>query len=118
MHRSGRQSPQGFTMLELLVAMAVTIVVGGGAVLLFSNSMETSNRTLRYCEVQTEARGPVSQMTRDFSQAGTGVPLNGIPIPSVTSGGANPNFACDTTRCYTGADITFTQGLLYKITPG
>jgi prepilin-type N-terminal cleavage/methylation domain-containing protein len=118
MHRSNRQSPQGFTMIELLVAMAVTIVVVGGAVMLFSSSSETSSRTLRYSEVQTEARAALSQMTRDFSQAGTGVPLNGIPIPSVTSGGANPNFACDASQCYTGANGSYTQGLLYKVTPG
>ena len=77
MHHSGRRSPQGFTMIELLVSMAVTIIVVGGAVLLFSSSMESSNRTLRYSEVQTEARAGLSQMTRDLSQAGTGVPLNG-----------------------------------------
>ena len=105
-------------MIELLVAMGVTIVVVGGAVLLFSSSSETSSRTLRYSEVQTEARAALSQMTRDFSQAGTGVPLNGIPIPSVTSGGANPNFACDASQCYTGANGSYTQGLLYKVTPG
>ena len=105
-------------MIELLVSMAVTIIVVGGAVLLFSSSMESSNRTLRYSEVQTEARAALSQMTRDFSQAGTGVPLNGIPIPSVARGGANPNFACDASQCYTGANGSYTQGLLYKVTPG
>jgi type II secretory pathway pseudopilin PulG len=118
MLHSSSQSPQGFTMIELLVSMAVTIIVVGGAVLLFSSSMESSNRTLRYSEVQTEARAALSQMTRDFSQAGTGVPLNGIPIPSVGRGGANPNFACDASQCYTGANGSYTQGLLYKVTPG
>lgn len=110
--------PNGFTMIELLVAMAVTVVVVGGAVVLFSDSLQTSNRTLRYSEVQTEARAAISQMSRDLSQAGTGVPLNGIPIPSVARGGANPNFSCDVAQCYTGANGSYTQGLLYKITPG
>jgi prepilin-type N-terminal cleavage/methylation domain-containing protein len=118
MHRLSRQSQKGFTMIELLVAMAVTIVVVGGAVLLFSSSVQTSNRTLSYSEVQTEARAAISQMTRDLSQAGTGVPLNGIPIPSVARGGVDPNFSCDVARCYTGANASYTQGLLYKITPG
>ncbi len=118
MHRSYKQSKNGFTMVELLVAMAVTLIVVGGAVFLFASSVQTSNLTVRRSEVQTEARAAISQMSRDLSQAGTAVPLNGIPIPSVGTGGANPNFSCDATQCYTGAAGDYTQGLLYKVTPG
>jgi type II secretory pathway pseudopilin PulG len=118
MHRSLKQSEVGFTMVELLVAMAVTLIIMVGAVVLFSNVMQTSSLTLKRSEVQTEARAALSQMTRDLSQAGTGVPLNGIAIPSATTGGADPNFACDAGTCYTGANAAFKQGLLYKVTPG
>jgi type II secretory pathway pseudopilin PulG len=118
MRRSSNRPEMGFTMIELLIAVAVTIVIVGGSVMVFTNSAQSSTRSLKYSEIQTEARAALSQITRDLSQAGTGVPLNGIPIPSLTAGGANPNFACDTTQCYTGADAPFTQGLLYKVTPG
>jgi prepilin-type N-terminal cleavage/methylation domain-containing protein len=118
MHRSPKLSEQGFTMIELLMAMAVTIVIVGGSVLMFTSSVQSSTRSLKYSDIQTEARAALSQITRDLSQSGTGVPLNGIPIPSRTGGGTNPNFSCDTTQCYTGVDQPFTQGLLYKITPG
>ena len=118
MRHSSHRPELGFTMIELLISLVVTIVIVGGALMMFTTSAQSSTRSLKYSEIQTEARAALSQITRDLSQAGTGVPLNGIPIPSVAAGGANPNFACDTTRCYTGADIPFTQGLLYKITPG
>jgi type II secretory pathway pseudopilin PulG len=118
MHGSRKQSEVGFTMVELLVAMAVTLIIMVGAVVLFSNVMQTSSLTLKRSEVQTEARAALSQMTRDLSQAGTGVPLNGIAIPSATTGGADPNFACDAGTCYTAANTAFKQGLLYKVTPG
>jgi type II secretory pathway pseudopilin PulG len=118
MQRSSKHQDQGFTMIELLISLAVTMVVLGGAVLLFNNSVQSSTRSLKYSEIQTEARAAISQITRDLSQAGTGVPLNGIPIPSTKTGGANPNFACDTTKCYTGADAPYGQGLLFKVTPG
>src|ERR1700680_3353592 len=107
MRRSAKHQDQGFTMIELLVSLAVTMVVMGGAILLFSNSVQSSTRSLKYSEIQTEARAALSQITRDLSQAGTGVPLNGIPIPSTTTGGANPNFACDVNKCYTGANPDF-----------
>jgi prepilin-type N-terminal cleavage/methylation domain-containing protein len=118
MHRSRKLPEVGFTMIELLVAMVVTLVIMAGAVMLFKNVMQTSNLTLKRSEVQTEARAAISQMTRDLSQAGTGVPLNGIAIPSAGTGGADPSFACDAGACYTGADAAYTQGLLYKVTPG
>src|SRR6202790_1940491 len=118
MQRSSKHLDQGFTMIELLISMAVTMVVLGGAVLLFTNSVQSSTRALKYSEIQTEARAAISQISRDLSQAGTGVPLNGIPIPSTKAGGANPNFACDTTKCYTGANPPYGQGLLFKVTPG
>ena len=108
----------GFTLIELLVATAVTVTVIGGAVILFAHSVQTSNLSLKHSEVQTEARAALTQISRDLSQAGTGVPLNGIAIPSVATGGADPNFACDTAQCYTGDDPAYTQGLLYKVTPG
>jgi type II secretory pathway pseudopilin PulG len=118
MHRPSRQPELGFTMVELLITLAVTIVIVGGAILVFTNSAQSSTRSLKYSEIQTEARAALSQITRDLSQAGTGVPLNGIPIPSLAAGGANPNFACDATQCYTAGNLPFTQGLLYKVTPG
>jgi type II secretory pathway pseudopilin PulG len=118
MARISKRSGQGFTMIELLMTMAVTIVIIGGGVLLFTTSAQSSTRSLKYSEIQTEARAALGQITRDLSQAGTGVPLNGIPIPSKVAGGADPNYACDTTTCYTATDSTFKQGLLYKVTPG
>ena len=113
-----KHTQHGFTLIELLVATALTVTVIGAAVLVFMNSVQTSNLSLKRSEVQTEARAALSQITRDLSQAGTAVPLNGIAIPSVGTGGANPNFACDSSQCYTGVDPAYTQGLLYKVTPG
>ena len=117
-HCLHKQRQKGLTLVEVLVAMAVTLVLLGGALLIFSNSSQTSTVTLKRSEVQTEARAALSQISRDLAQAGTGVPLNGIALPSAATGGANPNFACDATQCYTGADLAYTQGLLYKVTPG
>jgi type II secretory pathway pseudopilin PulG len=118
MTRRSQHKQAGFTLVELLVATAVTVTVIGGAVLLFAHSVNTSSISLKHSEVQTEARAALTQITRDLSQAGTGVPLNGIAIPSASTGGADPNFACDTSQCYTAADPAFGQGLLYKVTPG
>src|SRR6201988_2241622 len=99
MHRSLNRPEHGFTMIELLIALAITVVIVAGAVMMFTSSVQSSSRSLKYSEIQTEARAALSQITRDLSQAGTSVPLNGIPIPSLATGGIDPNFACDTNQC-------------------
>jgi prepilin-type N-terminal cleavage/methylation domain-containing protein len=113
-----KKSERGFTLVELLIALLITAVILGGAVQLFQQSLQTTDLTVRRSEVQTEVRAALNQLERDLGQAGTGVPLGGIPIPSAAGGGANPNFSCDTSRCYLGANVPFTQGVLYKVTPG
>src|SRR3984957_15420313 len=118
MTRTSQQKQAGFTLVELLVATAVTVTVVGGAVMLFAHSVNTSSISLKHSEVQTEARAALTQITRDLSQAGTGVPLNGIAIPSASTGGADPNFSCDASQCYTASDPAYRQGVLYKVKPG
>src|SRR5260370_3458349 len=118
MCRLTRKSGNGFTLVELLIAMLVTAAILAGAVQLCRQSLETADLTVRRSEVQTEVRAALNQSERDLSQAGTGVRLGGVPIPSAATGGADPNFACDINQCYLGANVPFTQGTLYRVTPG
>jgi prepilin-type N-terminal cleavage/methylation domain-containing protein len=118
MDRLSRKSGNGFTLVELLIAMLVTLIILAAAVQLFKQSLQTSDLTVRRSEVQTEVRAALNQIERDLSQAGTGVPLGGVAIPSAATGGVDPNFACDSSQCYLGANVPFTQGVLYKVTPG
>jgi len=113
-----QQSQNGFSLFELLIAMAVGAVVMGAAVMLYQKSVQVSNIVTSRAELQTEMRGAMNQIARDLNQAGTGIPVGGVPIPSAASGGVNPKFACDASACYVSSGNTFTQGVLYKITPG
>src|SRR5258708_30421851 len=95
MCRLSRKSGNGFTLVELLIAMLVTAAILAGAVQLFRQSLQTSDLTVRRSEVQTEVRAALNQIERDLSQAGTGVPLGGVPIPSAATCRAGPEFACE-----------------------
>jgi len=118
MNRLSRKSENGFTLLEVMIAMFVTLIIVTGAVQLFTQAMQTSDLTMQRSEVQTEVRAALNQIERDLSQAGTGVPQGGVAIPSAAKAGADPNFACDASQCYIGANVPFTQGTLYSVTPG
>jgi prepilin-type N-terminal cleavage/methylation domain-containing protein len=109
--------PKGFTFIELMIAIAVMLVVMAAATALYRQSVQVSNTVTQQTEMQTELRAASNQLARDLNQAGTGIPLGGIPIPSAASGGTDPQFACDSTICYITNNHTFTQGVLYKVTP-
>lgn len=113
-----QRSQKGFSLFELLIAMAVGAVVMAASVLMYQKSVQVSNIVTSRAELQTEMRGAMNQIARDLNQAGTGIPVGGISIPSAAGGGVNPKFACDASACYITASNTFTAGLLYKVTPG
>ena len=113
-----QRSQHGFSLFELLIAMSVGAVVMARPSLIYQKSVQVSNMVISRAELQMEMRGAMNQIARDLNQAGTGIPVGGIPIPSALSGGVNPKFACDASSCYISGSNTFTQGVLYKITPG
>lgn len=107
---------KGFTFIELMIAIAVMLVVMAASVSLYQKSVQVSTTVNQRSDMQSELRAAMNQLTRDLNQAGAGIPLGGIPIPTAPSG-TNPKFACDSTKCYITPNNYFTQGLLYKITP-
>jgi prepilin-type N-terminal cleavage/methylation domain-containing protein len=115
MHQRAKQN--GFSLLELLVSMAITLTVMGAAMMLYQKSVQVANFATSRAEMQSGVRSAMNQITRDLNQAGTGIPLGGIPIPSAAAGGINPVFACDAARCYITTGNTFTTGTLNKVTP-
>jgi prepilin-type N-terminal cleavage/methylation domain-containing protein len=114
-----RRSQNGFTLVELLVSIAVTLIVSAAAMMVYQRSVQVSNTVGLRSEMQAEIRTALNQISRDLNQAGTGIPIGGIPIPSTTTGGTNPKFGCDAPNgcAYLSASNRFTAGILYKLTP-
>jgi prepilin-type N-terminal cleavage/methylation domain-containing protein len=108
---------QGFSLVELLIAMAVSGIVVAGAVTLYQKSLQVSNIVTSRADMQAELRGAMNQIARDLNQAGTGIPISGIPVPTTATGGINPKFACDSSGCYISSGNTFKNGVIYKVTP-
>lgn len=112
-----QQRQKGFTLVELLVSIAITLIVVAAVMNIYQKSIQVTNNVTANTEMQAELRGALNQLARDLNQAGTGIPIGGIPIPSAGSGGTNPNFGCDFIKCYFAANNSFTQGVLYRVTP-
>lgn len=123
MRRSFGKSNRGFTLLEVLIAMALGLLVIGVAVQLFSKSMDATNLAAQRAEMQQDVRAAQNVLVRDLSMAGAGLPPGGVAL--ATGGAKNPIYGCDQVACYMGGSppsgAAFPGGVspyLYWIVPG
>ncbi len=84
----------GFSLLELIVAMALGLVLLGAATQLFKSGMTTSSLIANRTEMQQNVRSAVDLIAKDVSIAGAGLPSGGLQLPT-GAGSSASNFACD-----------------------
>ena len=113
-----RKCNGGFTLVELLLSMAVGLVVLMSATRLFSDASRVSYVVAQRGEMQQNARAVINSMVRDLSLAGTGLPLGGIALPA-GAGSSASKFNCDQTgTCYTAPNNNFPNQHFYAAIPG
>ncbi|MBI4484509.1 MAG: prepilin-type N-terminal cleavage/methylation domain-containing protein [Acidobacteria bacterium] len=75
-------SESGFTLLELLVATALSLVVLGAAFTAFQSMADANDGAVLLSDVNLNLRNSLTLITRDLVSAGRDIPVGGIPIPS------------------------------------
>jgi prepilin-type N-terminal cleavage/methylation domain-containing protein len=78
--------PQGFTLVELLVTMALSLILLGMAFSLFNQLNDTADVVRTMADVNSNLRVGVNLVARDLATAGAAIPLGGIPLPGGGSG--------------------------------
>ena len=73
---------RGFSMMELLVGVSLTLVVLATTLGALSDGIRASDTAKLLTQMQHNARSGLNLMTRDLMQTGQGIPKGGIPIPS------------------------------------
>ncbi|MGI8732939.1 MAG: PulJ/GspJ family protein [Pyrinomonadaceae bacterium] len=73
-----RRGAAGFSLLELLIAMTVTLAIMGAATTLLATSLRTRTRENRRSEALTDAQRALSMMSREIGNSGYGLTDNGI----------------------------------------
>jgi prepilin-type N-terminal cleavage/methylation domain-containing protein len=105
---------RGFSMVELLVAMAVGLVVVGAGTQLFQSAMKSTMLVTEQAEMQQNVRTALNLVARDVSMAGSGLPSGGLALPY----GANStpsHYACAPgPTCYLNA-VNYPSGAIGRV---
>lgn len=124
-----RRRAKGFTLVELLMSMAIGIIVLGVGLQVYTQAVKATLTTSQKSEMQQDFRAASNLLQRDISMAGAGaLGQQGLASYSVglpTGGSATvPVYPCSTTTCnyINGAPVAYPTytgpPLLYSIIPG
>ncbi len=69
---------KGFSLVELMIAMSITLILMGLASTLFAGALGTRNRESRRADALVSARAALSALSREISNSGYGLTMNGI----------------------------------------
>lgn len=78
----------GFTLVEMMVAMAVALIALAATVAAFRDSANTNQRVSLKSDISDNLRAGMNFIQQDLIQAGTGIPVGGIAIPNSGASGS------------------------------
>src|SRR5688572_24462123 len=87
---TAKKSEDGFSLIELIIAMTITLVVLSVATTLIAQSLNIRTRSNENVDALADAERALNIMSREIAQAGFNLDANGIvPEDSVTDGNGN-----------------------------
>jgi prepilin-type N-terminal cleavage/methylation domain-containing protein len=114
--RSTESKARGFSLVELLVAIALGLVVLTATTQLFKNGMDATTMVTQSSEMQQNARAALNLVAKDISMAGSGLPPGGLSLPA-GAGSVASFFAVDANKAWL-ANNTYPTKFMYGIIPG
>jgi len=113
-----QNAARGFTLVELMVSMAVGLIVMAALASLFKMGVTSTLLVTQRAETQQNMRAAVDLMVKDISMAGAGLPSGGIQLPA-GAGSSLSKFACDQSGTCHVTNNTYPSGnYMYGIIPG
>lgn len=90
-----KRKSAGFTLIELMISMGVTLTLLYAAVSMFKNASQVNQAVSQSTDMNENLRSGLNLIQQDLQQAGEGIPTGGIPIPFTSNG--NTTTPCGTT---------------------
>jgi type II secretory pathway pseudopilin PulG len=72
----------GFTLVELMISMGVTMLLLGVAVAAFRQASQSNQAVTYGADMSENLRSGLNMIQLDLQQVGSGIPVGGIPIPN------------------------------------
>lgn len=127
--RRALHTTRGFTLVELMVSMALGLIVLGAGLQIYSSCMKATFTTSQRAEMQSDFRAAANLLQKDISMAGAGaLGQQGLSTSSIGlasgTGATVPVYPCNTTTCnfINGAPVAYPGSpaapLIYSIIPG
>jgi prepilin-type N-terminal cleavage/methylation domain-containing protein len=91
MNHKSKRTLAGFTLIELMIAMVVTMVLLYAAMRAFKDASQSSKQISLASDMTDNLRAGLNFIQQDLVQAGTGIPPTGIPIPNTPNGAGTCN---------------------------
>jgi prepilin-type N-terminal cleavage/methylation domain-containing protein len=118
-----RNRTQGFTLMELMVSMALGLLVMAAMASLFKIGMNSTILVEQRTEAQEEMRVGMDLMVKDLSLAGAGLPSGGVQLPTGTGNNGLSKFGCDQSGTCHVVNETYpangaSTNYMYGIIPG
>jgi prepilin-type N-terminal cleavage/methylation domain-containing protein len=118
MNMRKRNSEHGFTLMELMVSMALGLIVMAAMASLFKTGIQSTLTVTQRADTQANMRAAIDLMVKDISMAGAGLPSGGLQLPTGT-GATAAKFACDQSgTCYVPSYNYPTSNYMYGVIPG
>jgi len=96
----------GFTLVEIMVAIAVTMIALATAFMLFRDSTRANSNVTQTADMSDNMRAGLNLIVQDLIQTGTGIPTGGISIPN-TANAAGCNVGAPVNRPPAVLNLTF-----------
>jgi prepilin-type N-terminal cleavage/methylation domain-containing protein len=97
----------GFTLIELMVGITVSLIVLAAALATFNDSVSTNQVVTLRADMTDNLRAGLNLIQQDLLQAGTGIPTGGIPIPNTPNGPGTCNIGQPVNRPNLTGGLTF-----------
>lgn len=81
-------SQRGFSLLELLIAMSITVTILGLSMRAFTDALSAEEAVTLMSDANQNLQATSTMMVRDLIDAGRGIAIGGVPLPN--GGDAQP----------------------------
>jgi type IV pilus assembly protein PilW len=110
---------KGFSLVEVMISMAILLIVIGATLGTLTDALHANEAVTGMADMQDNLRAGMGLMVRDIVQAGSGIPIGGLPIPFTAPASINPKPTPINRPSPPTLNYTFPAGdVISAVTPG